>query len=163
MQRRESTLTKRSELESINASLKELSNKIIEHHHSSFELQKKSNTLISDVILEEGLLKDTQWKVCLSSNNSIYLEFLYEADHISLQGIAKLIADSQYGAFQFPDNIDLHYDEAVVTLHFDDPGLVPPFIQKTGIVVDMASVTSKLHDLKRQVRALESISHSLSL
>jgi hypothetical protein len=163
MRRREFTLTKRNELERITSSLNEVSNKINDYYENRFALEKKSNSLITEVILEEELLKGTEWKLCLSGNNNAYLEFIHDSDHPSLKGVAQLTRDSFHGSFQLPENVDLHYDESVVTLHFDDPGLIQPFIQKTGILVDTAGVSAKLHDLKRQVKALESIAHSLSL
>lgn len=120
-------------------------------------------TLISQIILEEKLLKDTDWKLEFAGANDAYLAHTGKVDGTSMETILTMARHDWHSQFQVQDDISFHFNDNDISLHFAETKMILPFSQKYGLIIDGSGVQDQLAKLKRDAASLELICHQFGL
>lgn len=120
-------------------------------------------TLISQIILEEKLLKDTDWKLEFAGANDAYLAYVGKVAGTNMETILNMACHDWHSRFQMQDDISFHFNDNDISLHFAESKMILPFTQKYGLVINGSGIQDQLAKLKRDAASLELICHQFGL
>lgn len=155
-------MTNRSKLAKLNKSVKDLNKSVDETIDKISTIQLECSELILKILEDENLLKNSVWEMkCV--HDRVYLEFFGNASDESFAPIKKLFSDNFHSWLELEDGIRLRIDEEIISLHFDETKMALPFVNKHQLKIIGKNVSDKLHSLKREIDALEKLTHQFSL
>jgi len=133
-------------------------------------LGSKASTLSSskaDIIIailkEEKSLQDTEWELQVGSNNKVYVNYTGTRNDKVMKELSELCSRSWHDSFDLGEGVRLQFDDGDVSLSFDNSSGLTAFAKKNNLKIIGTNVTNDIRALKRQVEALELISHQFNL
>ena len=158
-------MTDKNKLIKINAELDKLVDQSNEVADKVGQLSSTRDSLLIEIIETENLLKDSNWE--LKFSGQIFLEYAGKVDDYIMSTILSYAKSSgssyQYVWLQLESGIQFRIDEDEVSLHFDEPKMILPFVKKHKVKITGSSVVDRLRNLKREVASIEQICHEFSL
>jgi len=152
----------RSKLEKINESISKLNNSIDKMVDEIATLQATGSDLVTLIIEEENLLKDSIWNI-RHRHHGIFLDYAGSYDDSILKSFTKLCNDSSNAWIDMENGIQLRIDEDYVSFYFDESKMLLPFANKHKMKLIGNNLTSELQALKREYSALEKLIHQFSI
>jgi hypothetical protein len=151
------------QLEDINKELIDIDENIAKLHELSYPLEAKRQSLIGEEIVNKKMLTNSEWEVEPSLNGSLCLNYKGDIEDAIMAPIENLSNGPGIYWLTLEDGIELRMDRNYVTLTFDDPKKMPRFVATHKLVVDGAGILNRLHDLRREISAMELMYHQLGL
>jgi hypothetical protein len=154
--------TKRQQIEELKESISNIDLKACELQDEAAHLREKRDTIVSEVILEEELLANTNWEI-RTFDNDVYLQFVGKLKDERFASVIDVVWNGWHSWFNLEPEVQIRFDDAIVTLNFDDPKLVIPFVKKHKLKVTGQTLVDRMRELKRELSALEAINHQFNL
>lgn len=150
----------RKKIDSLTTEIKALEDHSQNLQVDAWTLRQERDELIADLILDEKMLASTTWELALGDvTNLTYKETVAG----ELDKVRELTRKEYHSTFELEEGVNLRFDDSEITLVFDEPKQVLPFIRKNGMNILGNKVADRLNHLKREVVALETICHQFSL
>ena len=155
--------TPRERIELLGKQIKTLEDQSAELQASAFKLRTEREELIADMILDEGLLSETDWSIRLNGETNPYLEYSGNLDLPNIDELVKLARADWHCWFELTDGVRLQFDDNDISLTFQEAKQLMPFVKKNKLKISGTGIADKLAKLKREVSALEDVCHSFNL
>lgn len=155
-------MDKREQLKSIKEKIDSLSNQTSDISKEIWEWSEKQSSTICEIILEDKLLEGTHWTLSTGTYQT-QLDYAGKLeDQDKIDKIEKLWSGDYADLFLEP-GMTLHVNDEGAYLQFDDPKLMPAFVQKHKLIVDGGQIIKRLRELRREISALEVICHQFNI
>jgi hypothetical protein len=155
------------EIEDLGKRIDEMDERSSELGHQAWEMRRRREELIAQLILEEDLLSGSTWDVELgnyAASSGTYLNYTGRLqDGSTMKKVVDLARDDYHSTFDLTEGVTVRFDDNDITLTFKEGRMILPFVQKYGLVINGTSIQDKLAKLKRDVAALELVCHQLKL
>lgn len=151
------------EISKINKQISQMREKLNAYHQRFFPLESKRIDLIQEEILNNKMLANSSWEVEAYHNGSLCLNYQGEVDDAIMAPIISLSDGDLHYNFLLGDGIEFRLDNSYTTLTFDDPKKLPRFAAANELIINAATITARLHDLRREITAMEMLCHQLGL
>lgn len=125
------------------------------------DLDTKIRDLRSKLILDEGVLKNHRWELCMSSADDMYLSSSMDDDKLLLQ----LTGGYNHGYIQLPFNdvvINFSHNDSDLSLGCDDPMQLVYFANEQDLKVKVSGIEEKISKWRKKCAALERAVHLFS-
>lgn len=155
--------TPRERIDALGKQIKELEDKAADLQASAFKLRTEREELIAEMILSEGLLSETDWSIRLNGETNPYLEYSGDLNLPNIDELLKVARADWHCWFELTDGVRLQFDDNDISLTFQEPKQLMPFVKKNKLKVSGTGITDKLAKLKREVSALEDVCHTFKL
>lgn len=157
-------MNNRDKLQLIKDNMKSLEDQSSKLSHDLWAKNTNYRQLIGAIILEEKMLEGTHW----------YLDPGFYQTQLNLSGkiedgpkIERLeqlfLTSSDYEDIILVTGVTFHLNNESGYLSFDDPKLMPTFVQTHKLIVDGAAISKRLRELKRELSALELVCHQFNI
>lgn len=154
---------------SLKNEIKELTAQIIEKEDASavltgeaYALRGERELLVGQLIQNEKLLADTNWELRLDGGSKLYLEYR-DPPGGNMDLIAQLSKTDYHSWFDLEDGIRLQFDDNDISVSFDEPKQLMPFVKKNKMLVTGTGILDRLAKLKRESSTLEEICHTFGI
>jgi hypothetical protein len=155
-------MLKRKEIEKLSQSFKALEEKQDKLSDEQDALNKKLDVLLSDLLLEEDILKDSEWRFV--SPGATNIDYVGDINTDPLyNNILSLLPNKNYTWIQLEDGIHLSLDEEYFSISFDELHKIIPFSNKYKIKISGKSIIDRLREIKREASQLEKICHQFQI
>ena len=151
-----------NKIKELTSEIKGLDDQSADLASKSYELRQEREQLIAKMILENKLLKDTNWELFLDGSNGVVLHLQNNQPSKSMDFIIELARTDYSSWFELSDGINLRFDDSDISISFKEAKQLVPFVKKNSINVSGNGITDRLAKLKRDVAALEAVIHQFS-
>lgn len=150
-------------IKELNSEIKTLEDEAIDLQTKAFSLRQEQENLISKMILEDGLLANSDWEIFLDSSNNVSLKYIPAAKpSSSMEFVVSLTRTDYHSWFYLEEGIQLSFDDAEISLTFKENKQAVSFIKRYKLNVSGTGIIDRLTRLKRDVAALEAIYHQFN-
>lgn len=126
----------------------------------AWSLRQHRDELTAQLILDEKMLEGTTWEMALGDvTNLTHIEVIKG----ELDKVKELCRKDWHATFELEPGVSLRFDDNEVSLSFEEPKQVLPFLRKNGLIISGSKVADRLSSLKREISALETICHQFNL
>lgn len=153
-------MTIKERIELLSEQVKDLEERSANLQVDAWSLRQERDELIAQLILEEKMLAGTTWDLALGDITNLSYSETVPGE---LDKMKALIRTDWHSSFELEEGVELHFDDSEVTLTFKDPKQVLSFIKKNGLAIGGNKVADRLNYLKREVAALEIVTHQFNL
>jgi hypothetical protein len=155
--------TKRSELELVQKKYQEVEEQMGSLSRVSAELQQKQREIKRQIVLEEKMLNEAKWILCIASptddgrKSTFWLESNKRDEPRSA---VELCYDWDHWSFALSDNwkdVSLRGDDGQISLRFDSDEMGLEFIRSQDLDVDVSQCRECLERLSKSKEAYEKL------
>jgi hypothetical protein len=150
----------REKIASLTTEISALEDRAANLQVDAWALRQERDELIAQLILDEKMLAGTTWELALGDITNLSYSETVPGE---LDTIKSLIRTDWHSSFELEEGIELHFDDSEVSLIFKDPKQVLSFLRKNKLIIGGNKVADRLNHLKREVEALEIVSHQFNL
>ncbi len=151
-----------NKIKELSSQIKDLDDQSANLASKSYELRQEREQLIAQMILENKMLKGTNWSLYLDGSNGVVLNYQTNQASNSMDFISKMAQTDYSSWFELSDGIYLRFDDDDISISFKEAKQLVPFVKKHVLIVSGSGVTDRLAKLKRDVAALEAVIHQFS-
>lgn len=155
-------MTYKKQIAELSTKIKDLEDQSANLQVESFALRQKREELIATMIVEDKLMRDTEWDLTLDGSSGAHLSYK-ESQTNSMEFIKELARTDYHSWFEITDGIQLRFDDNDISISFKETKQVMPFVKKNGLIISGSGITDRLAKLKRDAAALETIVHQFNL
>lgn len=155
-------MTYKKQIAELSTKIKDLEDQSANLQVESFALRQKREELIATMIVEDKLMRDTEWDLTLDGSSGAHLSYK-ENQTDSMEFIKELARSDYHSWFEITDGIQLRFDDNDISISFKETKQVMPFVKKNGLKISGSGITDRLAKLKRDAVALETIVHQFNL
>lgn len=152
-------MTAKERILELSEQIKSLEDRAADLHVDAFTMRTEREALISQMILDEKLLADTDWEIKLDGSSGVYLQWTAG----EMEAITELVRTDWHSWFELSDGIKLQFDDTDITLTFKEGKQLLPFAKKNKLKLNGTGISDRLAKLKREAVALEDICHQFNL
>ena len=153
----------KKQIADLSAQIKELEDQASNLQVDAFGLRQKREELISQMILGEKLLSDTEWDLVIGIGGSDSVLSYKDTSPNDIEFIKELARTDYHSWFEISDGIQLRFDDNDISISFKESKQLMPFVKKNGMRINGTGIKDRLSKLKRDVAALETICHQFNL
>jgi hypothetical protein len=155
-------MSPRQEIIQLTASIRNIEDQAADLSTEAFKLREQREGLIAQMILDEKMLSGTEWEFNIDVGY-ILLEYNGTISDDHMEKLKQLCHNDYHSLFDLSDGIRLSFHDNEVSLTFEDPKQLMPFVKRHKIVVTGTRMIDKLSKLKREVSTLEEVCHTFGI
>lgn len=153
----------REDMDEINTKLNALTEQINAWNELQYPLYDAKEKIISLVIQEEKLLKNSKWEIKFGYTNKMYLEYLGKLSDDKIIEVRNLCASSFHCRFELETDVSLEFNDNVLSLYFDDSIKITDVIKRYELLIDFSDLAKRMQQFNNELESLKNISSELGI
>jgi hypothetical protein len=156
----------REQFDLVESRLKQNDKNQAELRVAKYHLQEEKKALVLQLIKEEKLLNGTTWFLKPYKNeqaSGLYLEYTGSVQDEQVAPLQKLTWDGWHSSFEVSPDIDLRFDDSILSISFQNTNDISPFIKEYGLLIKGNQILKKLEALDLEASGLRNIVQQFDL
>ena len=153
----------RQHLIEIENKVKELNELQESIHEQQRELSVARHNVVRRIVMEENLLRDTEWEIESTPHSHLYISYTGTRDDKLMKPINDLCAYDWHDEFDLGNGIKICFNDSDVMISYENTKDLMLFVQKQKLKINGTNVSDNIKSLKRKVAALELIAHQFNI